>query len=754
MSKTTVAIPKTLKPYRFHGLPIEYEEGKDNVYTICPFCGGKKKFSIHVETGKWRCLVCNEGNENGDVIRGGNVYTFLRKLHEFSMESTDKASYEELRKHRKLLYTKTLRKWGVCRSIINHEWLVPGYNVEGKLCQLYKYTYNPTEEKWLLLATTTLEQQLFGVQHYDAGKQACYVYEGPWDAMAAWEVFSESRFSLDKLVVSGNPKATVLTEANIIAVPGAMTFFEQWAPLFQDKEVTLCYDSDHPRVNRATGKVTPSTGYEAMKRVTQLLAASETPPKQIGYLKWGENGFDPTLPSGYDVRDRLERGKDTKGRIHQMNTLIRNIFSIPEDWVQGRSRDEIIKGGTDLELLPCHKWTDLVKVWEKTMEFTEGLNRGLSVCLACVLSTKAIGQQLWIKLIGPPSSGKTTIVEALATSKKYVLARSSIRGFHSGFRSDKNGGGSDDNSLIVQLLDKTLVTKDGDTLLQSPNFQLILAEARDLYDGSASASYRTGKNNVYEGLRITWILCGTSALRKIDRSELGERFLDCIVMHTIDDELEDSVLWSVVNKAHRSMSFESNGEVKNQRHPARVKAMQMTGGYVEYLRANANQLLKKVKFSPEKLKECALLAKFVSYLRARPSKTQNEDVSREFSPRLAEQLVRLAQCLAVVLNKKEVDDDVMRRTALCACDTARGQSLQIVKRLFDEDKPRSDRAIALDISETDADTKKLLVFLRRIGVLNRSKNQGTVKYTLAPIMRRMYTLVNKLVTAYDEEVTR
>ncbi len=743
--------PKSLKPYRFHGLPINYQKGQDNTYTTCPFCGGDKKFSIEVESGKWRCFVCNEGNEKGQVIKGGNVYTFLRKLHEESALTTDPDDLKTLAKQRKLLKGSTLRKWGVCRSIVNNDWLLPGYNIDGKLCQLYRYVFNKQEGKWLLLATAGLEQQLFGVDRFDPKKSVVYVFEGPWDAMAMYEVFSQSRFSLESLVPSGNPKECVLAEANILAVPGAMTFFDGWCELFNDKEVVLCYDSDQPKVHKPTGRVITAVGYEAMKRVTQTMAASEYPPKEVGYIKWGENGYDPTLPSGYDVRDHLSKSKTTNGRIEQAGELMKKVVAIPEDWIQGRSKEQIEKGATDLELLPCHKWTDLVKVWRKTMQWTEGLDRGLSVCLACICSTKAIGQQLWIKLIGPPSSGKTTLVEALGTSKKYVVMRSSIRGFHSGFRSER-GSDKEDNSLIAQLLDKTLVTKDGDTLMSSPQLPLILSEARDLYDGSTSASYRTGRNNIYEGLRITWILCGTSSLRKLDSSELGERFLDCIVMRGIDDELEDSVLWQVVNKANRSMSFESNGQVQHQKHPDRTKAMQMTGGYVEYLRANATQLLKKVKFPHEKLKECALLAKFVSYMRARPSKTQTETAEREFSPRLAEQLVRLAKCLAVVLNKREVDDEVMRRVAMVACDTSRGRSLKIVHKLYEEDKPRSDRALAIDIGDTDSNTKHLIVFLRKIGVVKRVTSNGMTKYKLSNLMHRLYTLVDRQVNSYDEEL--
>src|SRR5690606_35550052 len=142
--------------------------------------------------------------------------------------------------------------------------------------------------------------------------------------------------------------------------------------------------------------------------------------------------------------------------------------------------------------------------------------------------------------------------EAISVNQDYVVAKSTIRGFHSGFKTD--GNGEEDNSLIDQIRDKTLVTKDGDTLLQSPNLGQILSEARDLYDSTSRTHYRNKMSRDYAGVRMTWLLCGTSSLREIDQSELGERFLDCVLMDDIDDELEDAILWRVANRVDRNMS--------------------------------------------------------------------------------------------------------------------------------------------------------------------------------------------------------
>jgi len=38
-----------------------------------------------------------------------------------------------------------------------------------------------------------------------------------------------------------------------------------------------------------------------MKRAASILSKVSS----VGYLKWGELGYDPELPSGFDVRDFL-----------------------------------------------------------------------------------------------------------------------------------------------------------------------------------------------------------------------------------------------------------------------------------------------------------------------------------------------------------------------------------------------------------------------------------------------------------------
>ncbi len=216
---------------------------------------------------------------------------------------------------------------------------------------------------------------------------------------------------------------------------------------------------------------------------------------------------------------------------------------------------------------------------------------------------------------------------------------------------------------------------------------------------------------------MTWILCGTSSIRAIDSSELGERFLDCVIMERIDDGLEDEILERVANRTERNMSCESNGQAESQHDSNLVKAMQLTGGYVDWLRENAAKLAGNVKMSEDAIKRCISLGKFVAFMRARPSRHQDEDAERELAARLVSQFVRLAKCLAVVLNRTEVDTEVLRRVGRVATDTARGKTMEICRYLYKAGKKGIDvRTLAQYTNHTEEAERKLLKFLRQIGV--------------------------------------
>ena len=424
-------------------------------------------------------------------------------------------------------------------------------------------------------------------------------------------------------------------------------------------------------------------------------------------------------------------------RLSRLDALFGKLVEVPSDWLSGAISTS--KKGSSESITPCDNYASLKESWEKALRWTDGLDVALSAMLASVTSTMSVGCQLWLKILGPPSCGKSTLCEALSMNKEYVLAKSTLRGFHSGF-----GDEGEDNSLLAKVHGKTLVTKDGDTLLQSPNLNQILSEARDVYDTVSRSSYRNRNSRDYENVRMTWLLCGTSSLKAIDSSELGERFLDCVIMSAIDDDVEDEILLAVAAKADRNLAIEANGEAASQYDPDLGVAMRLTGGYVKYLRENAQELLAGVDFSEDRRRYVARLGKFVAYMRARPSKIQDEKAEREFAARLVEQHVRLAKCVAVVLNKTEVDNEVIRRTRKIAWDTSQGPVLTLVQTMMKHQDGLNARSIASYVDQPDVETQKLLRFLRMLGVVEKTINPD-------PRLRQeLWKLTGRIVRLYRD----
>jgi len=434
-------------------------------------------------------------------------------------------------------------------------------------------------------------------------------------------------------------------------------------------------------------------------------------------------------------------------RLKKLSELLTKLHPLSLEQLQNQAKlKDTNQPQVALECIPCDSYEILTLHWRKAMFWTVGLDSALATMLASVVSTAIVGDQLWVKVIGPASCGKTTLCEAIAISRKYVMSKSTIRGFHTGWKATDG----EDHSLIAQANNKTLLTKDGDALLQAPNISQILSEARDIYDTTSRSHYRNTQSTDYSGIRITWIICGTSSLRKLDSSELGERFLDCVVMESINDDLEDEILWRVAERTERNMNIETTNNIKTQYDPNLALAMQYTGGFVNHLRENAATILGKIVMDNTAKRKCIKLGKLIAFMRARPSSVQTESVEREFAARLVSQLVRLAKCLAAVLNKTTIDTEIIERVSKIALDTARGKTLEIAELLFDNQDGLEPNAIAIYTGSTVEKVNRLLYFMRKIHIvkLNHYVNENGVQ-----TKRRLWILTPKMRQLCNETLT-
>jgi hypothetical protein len=294
--KSLKSYPEGLRPYIFHGVDFKWQDGEDQAYAECPFCGdGRDKFNVEASTGKWNCYVCQ---------MGGLPISFLNKFWDICNQNT--SDYTELAEHRGI-HPDTLMFWGVSKSELGDWWVVPSYNSSRRIAQLYKYV--AWAQKPLLLGCPIAQEEMkhcvFGVDLFDEEKPEVYLCEGPWDAMILWERLREARTGPEGLVLTSNNDRSLLAEASVLGIPGCGTFNAEWCKLFSDKVVYLLFDNDYPRKHPQSGKELPPAGYNGVRRTATILRGARKPPAEIHYLRWGEGGYTEELPSGYDVRDFL-----------------------------------------------------------------------------------------------------------------------------------------------------------------------------------------------------------------------------------------------------------------------------------------------------------------------------------------------------------------------------------------------------------------------------------------------------------------
>lgn len=299
MPKVTEQLPEGLRAYNFHSLELRING--DNGVADCPFCGGSEKFAINISNGMYRCYVCGGPSGKG----GGNVYTFIRELHAKSLEVMDWDELEPFAIERNTPASE-LKEWGIVKSAIDGQWLLPGYTYKNGMNNLYKYgQVKGGKHRWM--GTSTLDHCLFGIQFWDDAKRDVIVCEGPGDGAILRYALKKSKKTEEGSVVRAFGNVNLLSRYNVVATPGCETFKEAWVGPFQGKNVYLPYDSDYPKKDKE-GKLRLKAGrlivpgYDGMKLAAKML---KPVANEIYIANWGVEGFNPNLPDGFDVKDCL-----------------------------------------------------------------------------------------------------------------------------------------------------------------------------------------------------------------------------------------------------------------------------------------------------------------------------------------------------------------------------------------------------------------------------------------------------------------
>jgi hypothetical protein len=288
----------------------------------------------------------------------------------------------------------------------------------------------------------------------------------------------------------------------------------------------------------------------------------------------------------------------------------------------------------------------------------------LDVVGGSVLATRLPGNPIYLALVSPPSSGKSVVIESLnGLNNVYPMGKLTPQTFISGYKK-KNGktGG-----LLEELSgpDAWILTfKDFTTVLQMHPVDRgkIMADLREIYDGSFRGRYGTGEKVVWKG-KVGLIVGCTGFWDQVvgQLSTLGERFI-LYRMPATDPEIT----------AEKSMREED----KNlQMEAALEKVMQLL---------DTIPTIKAPSISYDVRVHLSALCKFTAHLRtAVPRSSYTREVvgmpELEGTGRLARQFSQLLRGITLLRGLEEPGDAEVRiieRVAIGSLPPARSRVLE------------------------------------------------------------------------------
>jgi hypothetical protein len=248
------------------------------------------------------------------------------------------------------------------------------------------------------------------------------------------------------------------------------------------------------------------------------------------------------------------------------------------------------------------------------------------VVIASVVANRLEGDPFWLFLVSCPSGLKTELISSLSGLPEiHPLSDLTAQTFASGMKAK-----GPDPSLLPKLKYGTILTlKDFTTVLcmHRDRRQEILSQLREIYDGSYSKSWGTGKTLNWEGK--LGLVAGVTTIIDTHYSiyqTLGERFIQYRIAQPDPEEVS-------------LIAMRNQGREKVMRQQLRQAVSDF---------ANLIDLSQSIELSAETLKKLAALASFVAMARSGVVRDQRGNKDLEYVPE-PEAPPRLAKQLAVFM---------------------------------------------------------------------------------------------------------
>jgi len=356
-------VPTKLRYLEYWGVVFTKSCGEELIGD-CPFedCeNGKDHFYVNKKRGKWWCHRCKSGGQRGNFLK------IIVSEYERSIKSDGKNLYNLAKKRG--LESRAVKDFGIiCAS---GKTILPVFNRNNECVNIRELING----RWQ--STTGCGNSFIRGMAKTNGRSTIWICEGEWDTIALTWLFKKLKI-----------------EADVIGVMGCGTVFKDTeCNEFKGKDVVFVYDNDN------AGK----EGQEKAVKVISKFANS------LKYIEW-PNG----TPEKYDIDDLIKDTKDAPKTTYNMLKSYLVEHTTKREQLYGK-RKTYAKRPTLESILGC---------LGNCMELDARLVNGVLLTLATVVSRQIPGgDSVWLYLVGPSASGKTTIVEILSRTEDVFLAK-------------------------------------------------------------------------------------------------------------------------------------------------------------------------------------------------------------------------------------------------------------------------------------------------------------------------------------------
>ena len=679
------SLPDMLATFDYHGCDInEQDLEKKQVPASCPLClGSKRRFFINPKTSQWDCKLCGAK---------GNLQTFLEQLLEKCLGETTDDHYKELADHRAGIPWGLFKEHQFAWDGNTDRWLIPSLHRRGHVIGIN--TWHPGQA---VMGTAGLPQTMWR-QHKLRGQQPVIITEGVWDCL-----------SLEHL-----RRKAAIRGMNVVSVPGCNVFKLDWRDHFHGREVILYYDNQ--------GQA--EAGAERAAAILRTYASS------ISILRWPAD-----FEEGIDIRDYVHKYYHEED--YDPKDLWRELRECCEVVTQSSNSDTtIVTAPEDQYTVKRSSFRTVVQDFRKGgpntkgIELTKQMVDGLALIYATTLSVFMHGDPIWLFVVGPPGCGKTLLLKSMS-KVPYCIFKSSLtpKSLVSGYC--QNDGA--DPSLLAHMKGRVLILKDYTEIISmaAEMREEMYATLRGAFDGFVEKSFGNGITRKYEDTWFPYIAGVTDVIHGDDRAALGERFLKYQFCEGYGYDPNDHIqaaLSGIKEKAEMEEHFAN-----------------VSGAFMSHF----GDQPKFPDLPAWTRNRIVALAQIVGQLRMTvPIIGRNQQLLfrpvPEVGTRVAIQLAKLAQSLAVVLNKSKIDQQVYSIVERVGMDTARGWNMDIAVALANSKHP-IERDPLSDVTNINAGTlnnalgnMRLAKVVTRERIPQKGAGQPPYGYTLSPHLKKLW----------------